>query len=295
MHRALMSTTYKPALLRALTRLVRNNDDLEIPLTTVADVIAALYWNQVIVHKLRQAAVITKESEIVRQIRESATAFGTRKYEALPHSERVSLKKRIAKTLTLDVLKRFHNSKPENLDLLFVWEKDWNKISVPVAARDFMRKKSTALNIIANYAWAEYLETCNRLTPRVLLKVSGEMKRKSLASYLRVLLSDGETACFYCGSEFDGTTRPVVDHVIPWSFALEDQLWDLALCCVRCNSSKSDWLPEERFVEKLALRNARLLTRQLSDGISALVDANEVTRLYEVAVATDWPRFWSPQ
>jgi 5-methylcytosine-specific restriction endonuclease McrA len=289
-----MSTTYKPALLRSLTKLVRKNDDTEIPLTAVADVVAGLYWNQIVIHKLRQAAVITKESEIVRWIRDSATAFGTRKYETLLQLERQVLAKRIARTLTVDVLRRFHNSKPQHLDPLFFWEKGWNKIVVPVAARDFMRSNGAALDMLANYAWAEYLETCNRVTPRVLLKVSGEVKRESLARYLRILLTDGESECFYCGSTFDEATRPAVDHVIPWSFALEDQLWDLVLCCTRCNSAKSDWLPEERFIEKLVQRNAGLAKKPLPSGISALVDSTEVTRLYEVAIATDWPRFWAP-
>jgi 5-methylcytosine-specific restriction endonuclease McrA len=157
-----------------------------------------------------------------------------------------------------------------------------------------MRYNGTALDMLANYAWAEYLETCNRVTPRVLLKVSGEVKRESLARYLRILLTDGESGCFYCASPFNEVIRPAVDHVIPWSFALEDQLWDLVLCCTRCNSAKSDWLPDERFIEKLVQRNAGLAKKALPSGISALVEPAEVTRLYEVAIAADWPRFWAP-
>jgi 5-methylcytosine-specific restriction endonuclease McrA len=268
---------------------------VEIPLRAIADIIARLYWNQVVIHRLRQAAVISKESEIVRWIRDSATAFGSRRYEALPHSEREALGKRIAKTLTLDVLRRFHNSKPDHLDPLFVWEKGWNKIIVPDAARDFMRRNAPALDMIANYAWAEYLETCNRLSPRVLLKVSGDVKRESLARYLRILLLDGESACFYCGSQLGDGLPPAVDHVIPWSFALEDHLWNLVLSCVRCNSAKSDWLPEQQFIEKLVCRNSGLMKKPLPSGISALPDDADITRLYDVAIATDWPRFWAPR
>jgi 5-methylcytosine-specific restriction endonuclease McrA len=193
------------------------------------------------------------------------------------------------------VLRRFHNSKPERLDPLFLWEKGRDKILVPAAARDFMRVHWAALDMLANYAWADYLELCNRLAPRVLLKVSGEVKRESLARYLQILLADGESTCFYCGSAFNDMTRPAVDHVIPWSFALEDQLWDLVLCCVRCNSAKSDWLPEKRFIDKLVHRNAHLIAKSLPPGVSALADRADVIRLYDVAIATDWPRFWSPR
>jgi hypothetical protein len=117
--------------------------------------------------------------------------LGTRKYDALSASERARLGKRIAKTLTIDVLRRFHKSKPEHLDPLFAWEKGWDKIVISVPTREFMRTNANALDMLANYAWAEYLETCNRVAPRVLLKVSGEVKRESLTRHLQILTSDG--------------------------------------------------------------------------------------------------------
>ena len=81
-----------------------------------------------------------------------------------------------------------------------------------------------------------------------------------------------------------------VDHVIPWSFLLEDDLWDLVLACYRCNSTKSDWLPDHAFIEKLLLRN-RELSRA---GISLAIGEPEIERLYEVAISVEWPRSWSP-
>jgi CRISPR/Cas system Type II protein with McrA/HNH and RuvC-like nuclease domain len=96
--------------------------------------------------------------------------------------------------------------------------------------------------------------------------------------------------CFYCEATLGEHLAPTVDHVIPWSFLLEDDLWDLVLACSRCNSAKSDWLPERVFIEKLLVRN-RDLSRV---GISLAIGELEIERLYEAAVSVEWPRSWSP-
>jgi hypothetical protein len=294
MKRATMSTTYKPALLRAIVATVRSADITSIPLLRLGAEFSKLYWNQVVVHKLRQAAVISKESEVVREIRLVSERSGVRRYSDLPENVRNELADRIARVLTIDVLRRFHASKPDGLSELFSWRQGSAAIVLSPDACEFIFAHRAALEMIANYAWAEYLELCNRVTPRVLLKVSGEIKRGSLAVYLPILLADGEHFCFYCKCEFDGRNGPHIDHVIPWSFALEDKLWDLVLCCKQCNAAKSDWLPDRTYIEKLIVRNTMLRRADLPDGVSALAGEDDVMQLYEVAIATDWPRFWVP-
>lgn len=78
-----------------------------------------------------------------------------------------------------------------------------------------------------------------------------------------------------------------MDHVIPWSFLLEEDLWDLVLACGKCNSGKSDSLPPRQFIEKLIHRNKQLFNA----GISLAINESEVTRLYEAAISVEWPQF----
>jgi CRISPR/Cas system Type II protein with McrA/HNH and RuvC-like nuclease domain len=88
---------------------------------------------------------------------------------------------------------------------------------------------------------------------------------------------------------FFGTGHvPTVDHVIPWSFLLEDDLSDLVLACATCNGKKSDWLPTDGFIHKLIARN-RALAR---NGISMAISESEIDRLYQAAISVEWPRFW---
>jgi len=155
-------------------------------------------------------------------------------------------------------------------------------------ARSFLIDQAQALEVIANFYWAEFLENCNRLAPRIVQKVSREgASRKSLQKYLKILLTESRS-CFYCGSAFGELIVPTVDHVIPWSFLLEDDLWDLVLACDTCNAGKSDWLPSDAFIKKLLLRN-RALSRE---GISLAIAEPEVERLYQAAISVEWPRFW---
>ena len=107
--------------------------------------------------------------------------------------------------------------------------------------------------------------------------------------YLKILRAETESQCFYCDSAFGVERVPTVDHVIPWSFLLEDDLWDLVLACARCNAEKSDWLPADAFIHKLISRNRTLFR----EGVSLAISESEIERLYQAAISVEWPRFWS--
>ena len=62
---------------------------------------------------------------------------------------------------------------------------------------------------------------------------------------------------------------PHIDHVIPRSFVFEDEIWNLVATCGNCNGAKSDILPDERFIAKLADRNFTILLKR--DHFSALM------------------------
>lgn len=49
-----------------------------------------------------------------------------------------------------------------------------------------------------------------------------------------------------------------IDHVIPWSYLYSDDLWNLVYVHKKCNSSKSNAIPQKDEIEKLKERNIRL-------------------------------------
>jgi hypothetical protein len=194
----------------------------------------------------------------------------------------------MSKLLPVNVLSAFHSSRPLRMPLLYSWKPGQNAVTITPEAHSFLISQAPAVELIANFHWAEFLENCNRLAPRIVQKVSREgAARRPLERYLKILLADSH-ACFYCQSTFSEHLVPTVDHVIPWSFLLEDDLWDLVLACSRCNAGKSDWLPSDIFIRKLLLRN-RGLSRV---GISLTISEAEIERLYQAAISVEWPRFW---
>jgi hypothetical protein len=82
------------------------------------------------------------------------------------------------------------------------------------------------------------------------------------------LSSVQEASCFYCERAFKGT--PHIDHFIPWTFVLEDRVWNLVLACESCNGEKSDQTPAEVYVEKLVGRNSQLVKLVATHGAPGL-------------------------
>jgi hypothetical protein len=295
MRHAQKSATYKPALLKALVRCSQKFVGPELPLETLGAEFARLYWNQTVVYHLRQASALSKEAGVVKLIRETANTYQVRALRDLPPSANAQINRRMASLLQVNVLAAFHRSKPERMRPLFAWEPGSTSVTISETAREFLQSNALPLELIGNYYWADMLESCNQLAPRIIQKVSLEAaSRSSLQRYLRILRAESDDCCFYCGCGFDNFSRPTVDHVIPWSFLLEDPPWDLVLACARCNSQKSDWLPAEPLIQKLIRRNLGEGTK-LENQVSFLFDEIEISRLYEAAISVEWPRFWSPR
>ncbi len=293
MRDASKSTTYKPALLKALARIAHRDDSLNLPLARLGEEFVRLYWDQTVVYHLRQAAVLSKEATAVKLIRATALEHGVHKLGDLPPSEREHLVTKMAKLLTVNVLAAFHSSKPSTMSALYTWDTTETHITLSPESHAFLRNNALSLELIANYHWAAYLEGCNRLAPRIIQKVSREAAhRSSLARYMALLMRDGEAECFYCERR-DGSEHGMqVDHVIPWSFLLEDPPWDLVLACRACNAQKSDWLPDYEYIEKLKRRN-RTIT--LAPGYaSPLVAEPDIDRFFNAAISLEWPGFWTP-
>ena len=66
-----MSSSYKPALLKALVRIAVGGAEPRIPLRRIGHEFVELYWVQTLVFRLRQAATITAEPEVESAVRQT--------------------------------------------------------------------------------------------------------------------------------------------------------------------------------------------------------------------------------
>jgi hypothetical protein len=294
---ASMSTTYKPALLKALVRIVRVSPVPRISLDKIGAEFLKLYWVQTVVFRLRQAATLVREPEVVHAIRRASKVHRARRLADLPPLEREALEREMARILRINVLSAFHRSKPDVMMPLFDWSPGEDSIGLSSAALEFVSENGSALEALANLWWARYLEKVNLLAPLVIEKVERDgAQRGSLAKYLKILQQVDGTRCFYCERDLHTAVPIHVDHVIPWSFLLSDPPWDLVLACGACNISKSDTLPDPAFLDKLTAAHARRAKLSLPFGFaSPLLTRHEMGMLYDAALAVEWPAGWAPR
>jgi len=293
---ASMSSSYKPALLKALVGIIRSGAESPISLLQIGHEFVNLYWVQTVVFRLRQAATITAEPEVVRRIRSTSDLSSVRCLTELPADTRLRLDREMARVLTINVLDRFHRSAPSGMPRLCDWRRGDDFITSDDETLAFARTSGHALETIANHWWARYLERVNMLAPLIIEKVERNgAERGSLAKYLKILRVTDRMHCFYCERPVEGGETPQVDHVIPWSFLLSDPLWDLVLSCASCNLAKSDVLPDVRYLDKLAAVAVNRGKRTLPVGVgSPLITRDELDRYYSAALSVEWPSGWMP-
>lgn len=291
-----MSSSYKPALLKALVGIIRSGAESPISLLQIGHEFVNLYWVQTVVFRLRQAATITAEPEVVRRIRSTSNLRSVRRLTELPADTRLRLDREMARVLTINVLDRFHRSAPSGMPRLYDWRRGDDFITSDDETLAFVRTSGHALETIANHWWARYLERVNMLAPLIIEKVERNgAERGSLAKYLKILRVTDRTCCFYCERAVEGGETPHVDHVIPWSFLLSDPLWDLVLSCASCSLAKSDVLPDVRYLDKLAAVAVNRGKRTLPVGVgSPLITRDELDRYYSAALSVEWPSGWMP-
>jgi len=193
-----MSSSYKPALLKALVRIVRRGCGEQIALKTIGAEFVSLFWVQTVVFRLRQASTINSEPEVVRRIRYASEVAGVRRLNELSATARERLDREMASVLQINVLDAFHRSKPLAMERLYEWSKRQPYITINETARAFMLASGPSLEMLANHWWAKYLEKVNLLAPLVIEKVERDgATRGSLNRYLQILTQLDEPHCFY--------------------------------------------------------------------------------------------------
>jgi hypothetical protein len=95
-------------------------------------------------------------------------------------------------------------------------------------------------------------------------------------------------------------SSPEVEHVLPFSFVLEDRTWNLVVACRKCNNDKRDRLTDIDSLKRLCARNERITSGDIHPAEAFRRDIDEwrlrdlsahVLGLYEHAMADGFPRW----
>ena len=140
-------------------------------------------------------------------------------------------------------------------------------IDINPEAATFFQKHHRILQKVIILEWAKFLEKFNN-TPKLIEKTEGgkiERDSRKAHEFTGILLDAGFKTCFYNESHnlIEGNIH--ADHVIPFSYIREDEIWNYVLSCDKCNLAKSDYLPPQKFLVKLIDRNTDVSNPDVSN------------------------------
>ncbi len=280
--------TYKMAFAKALVEIALDNnfesEIVEIKLERIAKLFLKYYWNQTIYFNLIQGSNPNKPPTILSLTRDLIDkykeALGVKKpvlfelaeeqiYESIPIEYKKTIDK-IISVLKKDVSYRFIYIDSEYQNEIYQYEKGQNQIYCYKNFLIDLFENHRDLFDLINYRWGLILEnfnSCPRINRKVKIMDERKINRNSLEKFKKYLdLENSKHICFICGKEI-GESELTVDHVIPWSYLYSDDLWNLVYACKSCNSSKNDKLVTKELVNKLNIRNNKLLKELENLGI----------------------------
>lgn len=274
--RGLKSNSYKFALLRALSdfgkqKLKTDSIDFE----WLAERFIGYYWPLTVKFRVRQATDASRDPVIMRFIRDELKESGIhspidvegfKKCHASKYMELV--RKCCNRGGCFDeVVPRFHNLGPGTVTPVKLYSYTSKQLKLEDGVADFLSEYHHVLFLLAVGGWVRFTEQFT-FAPKLYEKIAGNIPIRKHERYRRFLKEVQGEKCFYCQTEKE--TAFHVDHVIPWSFVLEDRVWNLVLACKECNVSKSDRIPDVSHLRNLNVRNAKLISeiRTLTEPLS---------------------------
>ncbi|NPA44453.1 MAG: HNH endonuclease [Chlorobi bacterium] len=289
-----VDNTYKMAWGRALVEISSEINNEKIHFSQIATKIFKYYWNQTIYFDLIQGSNISKPPEFITEVKKQIEIYyqkqGNRqpiRFERIESEINLNIKKLI-KILKQDVSWRFLKLKKETISL-YSYQKGNDYLILE--NYEILKEYSDILFEAINFRWTQILENFNS-SPRIAKKVKildlKEIKRNNLSKFRSFLDAENPNHfCFICNKKITNET-PSIDHVIPWSFLFSDDLWNLVYTHKSCNSQKSNIIPSESEINKLEIRNNRLLKILESKN-----DKRKAVKELKIAIEKDYVRkFW---
>lgn len=177
-----------------------------------------------------------------------------RTVSSLEGEEFSSLRKEvIKKSIKPEVLR--HLDKQKDLYEIVSHE---NYILVDYGIVPFFARYREIIIAALNFMIIRYLEKIN-FVPRIAEKVSGEIPRTYLTNEERQIILKMNNSCFYCNTR---TANYQMDHVIPFNFIYQTEIFNIVPACFNCNSRKSDRLPTQEIFNNVKRRNRKLVLRE---------------------------------
>lgn len=117
----------------------------------------------------------------------------------------------------------------------------------------YLKKNYPIIKIWAENNWCLYLQKQNPNSPGVINKISLDLERASLLrqrNFWSAAINKMELRCIYTNEKIRENFH--LDHFLPWRFVAHNQLWNLIPTSPEINISKSDSIPDRKFIDQMA-------------------------------------------
>ena len=117
----------------------------------------------------------------------------------------------------------------------------------------YLKQHLTIIEGWTLWHWADYMQRRNPGIPAVTRKLFPPDRRESLNAQRKfwdAVIDKTNIRCIYTDNKLDRGYE--LDHFLPWKFVAHNQLWNLIPVDPQANSSKSDQLPSEIYIDRLA-------------------------------------------
>ena len=136
---------------------------------------------------------------------------------------------------------------------LFRFDHSENRIFLHPDWIAYLKEHQTILEGWVLWHWADYMQRRNPAIPAVTRKLLVPDRRAHLyaqRSLWDAAIDETSIRCIYTGKKLSHDYE--LDHFLPWRFVAHDQLWNLIPTDSVANSSKSDQIPSECYIDQLA-------------------------------------------
>lgn len=284
------TTTYKYCFLKSLLDNLYSFDDrYSIDLEIIGKTFVSIYWNMIVVYKIPQMnryetgakSIFEKTTEEIIKDRPYLVDVY---YDSMKEEDRNEYNKKAIPEFKKNVIGAFYE---DTKGMLFGFSKKDRKIWLNHKSFCFLNDNKMIIEQVNYYQWLKMVESILKSSKNSIKNLSTILecitKRNDLTNFKNELYKYGNyEKCFYCGRKLNKNAH--LDHVIPWSFLKNDNLWNLVFSCSTCNESKSNSVPDNEYLERLEERNK-----------ICGIDSPDIKRIVDSAIKNGVKSGWKPK
>ena len=294
------SSTYKFAFARFLVEYCNEESSSHVEFSTISLYFLRFYWPQICKTKLKHSPKYLRQDGIEKVIEivgiienEFKESWYPKPLTYYEKNEKQKITNCVNEITGIngyfnDVVWRFQKINNIESEIFYEYKvkPDWTDpnrkdtdldfgINLKPDAMKCIKSNYFLLRSLVLFEWAKFLEKYNRNVPLIIPKLEGSKipRNPTYANKAKLELEKFYNKCFYCPEDLTSENTHL-EHVIPFDYIVDDNIWNYTLACQKCNCKKLGALPPEEFLDKQIenIKTDRLRITMLDESLKIIGD-----------------------